>query len=176
MKLAANPLDTGPIHALVCGQQRCGREVAATLPIKRALLVARDSNCIILCLPEMVPRILGMAQTSCHCPISVIRALTRWSGGATLWYWCTGRTPRVHLRCGVHQTYLSSGNFAPLHSTAGKPFSLPRYTWRPFAILKALGLSVAAYDENLGPAGSDLDRYDLPRYHRDPRASHRRHR
>ena len=76
----------------------------------------------------------------------------------------------------VSQTYLSSGNFAPLHSTAGKPFSLPRYTWRPFAILKALGLSVAAYDENLGPAGSDLDRYDLPRYHRDPRASHRRHR
>ena len=74
------------------------------------------------------------------------------------------------------QTYLSSGNFAPLHSTAGKPFSLPRYTWRPFAILKGLGLSVAAYDENLGPAGSDLDRYDLPRYHRDPRASHRRHR
>ena len=74
------------------------------------------------------------------------------------------------------QTYLSSGNFAPLHSTAGKPFSLPRYTWRPFAILKGLGLSVATYDENLGPAGSDLDRYDLPRYHRDPRASHRRHR
>jgi hypothetical protein len=49
------------------GQQRCGREVAATLPIIRARLVARDSNFIILCLPEMVPRILGMAQTSCRC-------------------------------------------------------------------------------------------------------------
>jgi hypothetical protein len=54
-------------------------------------------------------------------------------------------------RSAKQETYLSSENFAPLHSTctALKPFSLPRYTWRPFAILKALGLSVAACDKNL---------------------------
>ena len=52
----------------------------------------------------------------------------------------------------------------------------PGSTWLPFAILKALGLSVAASDENLGPAGSDLDPYDSTRYHHDPRASHGRHR
>ena len=54
--------------------------------------------------------------------------------------------------------------------------SAAMYTWLHFAILKALGLFVATCDDNLGPAGSDLDRHDSARYHRDPRASYRRHR
>ena len=81
------------------------------------------------------------------------------------------------------QTYLSTSDF--FSSTVRKSwksfcqkgrFCGPGSTWLPFVIFKLLGLSVAACDENLGPAGSDLDRYDSARYHHDPRASHRRHR
>ena len=82
-----------------------------------------------------------------------------------------------------NQTYLSTSDFFP--STVRKSwksfcqkgrFCGPGSTWLPFVVFKLLGLSVAACDENLGPAGSDLDRYDSARYHHDPRASHRRHR
>jgi len=67
-------------------------------------------------------------------------------------------TPRV---------FLSEGKFEP-HCFRGPGLrGLKR---------RALGLSVATCDDNLGPGGSDLDRHDLAQYHRDPRASHRRHR
>ena len=55
---------------------------------------------------------------------------------------------------------------------SGGALPAARYTWLHFAILKALGLSVAACDDNLGPAGSDLDPYDSTRYHHDPLEHH----
>ena len=83
------------------------------------------------------------------------------------------------------QTYLSTSDF--FSSTVRKSwksfcqkgrFCGPGSTWLPFVIFKLLNwpLRRRLRRENLGPAGSDLDRYDSARYHHDPRASHRRHR